>query len=337
MFCHLLHVILAGIVITQATVGAARIPSEPLQGLRLRIPYKSPHTLQKRAAISFEVPAFGQNQENPSQLDFFEVETCEGKEDAIRDFFADAQTTANAAAQNLNDPGSAALLKNLFSFGGQSPAVNTISRRYFQSFFLPSMTNIMVGCFRSFHVSPMQVHVLLTLDAERLNAAAALQNVFIICESDNKGQGDFYRFMGSFPGECDKRPAPLAASYALSHGYFASQTDKSLADQAILERKFGGNYMILCDRGFNLDSLDAVTERFNIDTQQQEENGIEPGELLQDGLCDYGNNHVSNILHELMHLSSFDLGSFDVQGMSLPRRAAGCCLIFLLKKPLIPC
>ena len=176
----------------------------------------------------------------------------------------------------------------------------------------------MDGCRRPFHVSPMQVPVLLTLDVERLNAAAALQNVFIICESDNKRQGDFYRFMGSFPEECDKSPAPLAASYALSHGYFASQTEKSLADQATLEQKFGGIYMILCDRGFNLDSLDAVTERFNIDTEQQEENGIEPGELLQDGLCDYGNNHVSNILHELMHLSSFDLGSLDVQGMSLP-------------------
>ena len=179
------------------------------------------------------------------------------------------------------------------------------------------MTKIMVECCYLSYVFPMRVPVLLTLDLERLNAAAALQNVFIICESDNIFQGDSYRFMGSFPGECDKNPAPLAASYALSHGYFASQTDISPADRAILEQKFGGIYMILCDRGFNLDSLDAVTQRFNIDTEQQEENGIEPGEMLQDGLCDYGNNQVSNILHELMHLSSFDLGASDVQGMNL--------------------
>ena len=120
--------------------------------------------------------------------------------------------------------------------------------------------------------------------------------------------------MGAFPGECDKVPAPNAASYSLSHGYFASLTDRTPAEQVAFEQKFGGLYMILCDRGLNQPTLEDTIGRFNLDTEQQEEDGIEPGQLLQDGLCDYGNNQVSTILHELMHLSSFDLSAADPAG-----------------------
>ena len=97
--------------------------------LHSRTPHTASRNLQKRATISFDVPAFGPNPDDASQVDFFDVGTCEDKEDEIRGIFDAAQNMARNAAQDINDPNSAELLNNLFSFGGQPPAVNTIARK----------------------------------------------------------------------------------------------------------------------------------------------------------------------------------------------------------------
>jgi hypothetical protein len=140
--------------------------------------------------------------------------------------------------------------------------------------------------------------------------------LFIICEVDSQGAPAPTIPRPEAVNDCRAPKNAQAFSYSFNDAALQNLFANILPPEAIqgAQATFGGNYMHLCQPALQQISLADATNNLQTKSTSQDVANLPSGTLPGDGLGCYSENLAMTILHELMHISTFDTTS--VTGMS---------------------